>query len=214
MRDIQHTHIRSSVLNTHVEMMDVTPLRDEDAVTPGFYAAVCPVNQGLRAWRGAALVRSRDGGQMFREFVALFTKASAIGMVVSQGEGALIVQMLNAEPELLSATPDAVENGANLAVLGDQVIQYTTVSLVAPKTYLLSGLVSDARDKNLRGSRGVTAQTGTRFVPFSDAWRRITLDEALIGKSFYYIAQSSGQPLSVTRRKMLTCNCGWWKIAG
>jgi hypothetical protein len=95
---------------------------------------------------------------------------------------------------LLSAPALDVLNGANAALLGDEIIQWQTAELIAPKTYRLSKL--------LRGRRGTEAAVGThalneRFVMLSSGTvQRIPDGLDLIGAVRSYKAVSAGRDIT------------------
>lgn len=101
------------------------------------------------------------------------------------------VQVRMLKGDLTSATEDEVLNGANLALLGNEIIQFTTANLVAANTYELSGL--------LRGRRGTERHTGThvsgdRFVLLetdSGLFREV-LSQTRIGEASYFRSVRSG----------------------
>ena len=75
-----------------------------------------------------------------------------------------------AHGELSSTTEAAVLNGANLMLVGDEIIAYQTATLVAPRTYTLSKLLRGLRDTTAAmsshsiGDRAVVLNGATPFV--------------------------------------------------
>ena len=101
----------------------------------------------------------------------------------------LQVKLLNGT--LSSATEDEVLNGANAAVLGDEIIQFKTATLIATDTYELSGL--------LRGRRGTEGSTdshlaGDRFVLLEtdNGLYRTTMSQTRIGETSYFKSLRAG----------------------
>jgi hypothetical protein len=99
-----------------------------------------------------------------------------------------------------------VLNGANLAVLGSEVIQFKSATLVATNTYALTGL--------LRGRRGTewaigTHAAGDRFVLASTAtWRRADSAAGEIGLARTHKAPPFGTLLAaaVLRKYSIAVN--------
>jgi hypothetical protein len=104
-------------------------------------------------WPGAAVYASEDGGATYAQ-VGSTTTAATTGLVAALTPAApwqvwdetTVVTVELKTGSLLSASAIAVLNGANQALVGQEVIAFRTATLVGPKTYQLSGL--------LRGRRG------------------------------------------------------------
>lgn len=100
------------------------------------------------------------------------------------------VQIALAQGNLDSKTALEVLNGANAAILGDEIIQWKTATLIPGGTYELSGL--------LRGRRGTesavsTHKLGERFVVLAaDGLYRVSLPQTEIGRTAYYRAVQNG----------------------
>lgn len=100
------------------------------------------------------------------------------------------VQIALAQGSLDSKTAIEVLNGANAAILGDEIIQWKTATLLSGGTYELSGL--------LRGRRGTewavaTHKLGERFVVLAaDGLYRTPLPQTEIGRTAYYRAVQNG----------------------
>lgn len=150
---------------TKLVLMDIPLLRDQDDGV-GFYAAACGYGAG---WYGAQAYKSADGGATWGSFGGGFLNDAAIGTAtgvlgsfsqnIFDEANSVTVVLINGE--LASDTEANVLNGANAALLGDEIIQFKTATLIADSTYTLSGL--------LRGRRGTewaagTHAAGERFV--------------------------------------------------
>jgi hypothetical protein len=135
---------------------------DDDA---GFYAAFSPFSS---AGRGAALYGSSDGisfsehGASTTLTVAGYANTALANFAGGNTwDGLNTVDVTLAYGTLASASQLDVLNGANLALLGSELIQFTTATLVSGTQYTLSGL--------LRGRRGTewamgSHTAGDRFV--------------------------------------------------
>ena len=189
-----------------MQLMDIPILRDGDNEA-GFYAAYATTGTA----QGCSLYRSTDGTtytllkQMTSESV-MGTAISALGASTKGNifDRSLTVDVVLIEGELVSDTKLNVLNGANMALLGAELIQFLTATLIAPQTYRLSGL--------LRGRFGTewamtTHGAGERFVLVNAlTWRRILSDVSLIGLSRFYKAPLFGASLGATDAMSFTNN--------
>lgn len=95
---------------------------------------------------------------------------------------------------LTNATESEVLNGANYCVLGGEILQFTTATLIATNTYQLSGFLRGRRgtewamSTHSAGDSSVLAETAT--------WRNISQDNAEIGIERKYRCATFGQKLS------------------
>lgn len=158
---------------------------------------------GLDAsWRSAVWYRSDDGGA---NYSAILTDEgpSVIGQaltILADGTTAVIDEAnsvdiaIAGDGELASAASDlALLNGANVAVLGDEIIQFRTAILIEPGHYRLSGL--------LRGRLGTDYATSTHaagdvFVLLDSSVNRLNVSSAMIGAVRYYKSVSTGEVIS------------------
>lgn len=96
-----------------------------------------------------------------------------------------------ADGTMSSVTEDQLYNNAalNMALVGDELIQFKTATLTAPLTYNLSGL--------LRGRRGTehhmtNHSIGDRFIVLDSAIAMRTIGASEIGDTDYYIPAAPG----------------------
>jgi hypothetical protein len=116
------------------------------------------------------LLRSRDGGLNYDPFADLPTGA-VIGTATTalppaapeywDEASTVTVTLLSQTDQLESVSAMQVLNGANAAVIGEEVLQFRSAVLIAPLTYRLEGL--------LRGRKGTEDRiaghvAGERFV--------------------------------------------------
>ena len=96
---------------------------------------------------------------------------------------------------LVNADELAVLNGANAALLGDEIIQFTTANLLTDGQYQLSGLL-----RGRMGTEWAMADhlAGERFVLLDSRLNRLEMPTSLIGLSRDYKAVSVGQTLGQT----------------
>lgn len=158
----------STVPVINLALMDIPLLRDQDDGV-GYYAAACGYADG---WTGAQAFKSTDDGATWSSFGDAFLNEATIGTAstalgdftqnIFDESGSVTVVMINGT--LASDTELNVLNGANVALLGNEVIQFRDATLTATNTYKLTGL--------LRGRQGTewarsTHAIGDRFVLLS-----------------------------------------------
>jgi hypothetical protein len=186
---------------TEVVLLDVPTLRDMDD-GPGFYVAARGV---LSGWKGAALYKSIDGGGNYGQVQSVLNAAvigradTALGTWLGGNtfdETNTVEVTIGNGQTLASADYLALLNGANAAILGDEVIQFRTATLLASNRYRLSGL--------LRGRLGTEWAVGThvkgeRFVLLeSNNIYRIPMNSAEISLERLYKAVTFGEYLEKT----------------
>ncbi len=135
---------------TVLRLLDL-PLAEPAGDRPTLFAAAAGSEAG---WRRAALLASFDGGESWRE--AGRTAAPAVlGAsldVLGGGQGVLFdhrasveVELLHPGMSLLNASDEALVGGANLAVLGDELLQFGRAEPLGECRYRLSRLVRGRR---------------------------------------------------------------------
>jgi hypothetical protein len=125
-------------------------------VTPRYHVAY---NGADRPWPGGALYRSLDGGTTYsvQDSATLEGITGTVATAIADADAhvldtsTVITVVLN-DGSLLSVSDVALYNGANVCVLGTEVLAFGVATLVAPHTYELTRL--------LRGRRGTEDQTG------------------------------------------------------
>jgi hypothetical protein len=130
------------------------PLYDDADAGWGFYPAMA--DRAFGSWPGATLYASRDGGTTYDALEASTTPSTFGAASTELGDygGGNTFDELNYVtvvigagcPALASESELRVLNGANTAMLGEEMIQFKYATLTATNTYRLSGL--------LRGRRG------------------------------------------------------------
>jgi hypothetical protein len=152
---------------TTFHLIDLPPIEAGAATSPNLVVAAAGVSSG---WRRAALLLSTDSGVSWDD--AGLTAAPAIigaaDTLLGGGTACLIdeansvqVTLLNSTMMLGDADAAGLDSGRNLAVLGDELIQFRTATPLGQSRYRLSGLY--------RGRRGTewaiaTHTVGERFV--------------------------------------------------
>lgn len=170
-----------------VELMDIPALRDVDD-NAGFYAVAFSY---IGSFRGGVLYKSVDDSafdalQEMRVSAIVGHATTALadfdGGNVFDEANSVTVQ-IHSGGSLSSATTMQVLNGSNGALLGDEVLQFRTATLVAANTWTLTGL--------LRGRRGtewaMAGHTHTdRFVLLNEATiYRVLQSLPQLGDAYY-----------------------------
>ncbi len=138
-------------------MLDVPLLQNSDD-QPGVYVAVT----GMSGWKGASVMRSSDG-VTYNTITSLSVAATSgiAASVLANGsalypDNANTVNVQVAQGTLFSCSWIDLTNGANAALLGTEIIQFQTATVIGPGLYTLGNL--------LRGRRGTEAATGTHVL--------------------------------------------------
>ncbi len=177
---------------TEIHLLDLPPLPGALPGTPRIWIAAAGPQPG---WRSAEIDVSVDDGDSY-SWVGTISDASVMGVAdqalaagpahVWDWHSSLEVTLLNAAMWLESRPVAAVLAGANLALVGDELIQFAEAVPIAPGRFRLSGL--------LRGRRGSEAEigrhaAGERFVVL-DAARLFAFDPPFdaMGRSFQFRA--------------------------
>lgn len=183
---------------TRIELIDAPAITDTHT-GPGCLVAAAGY---LSGWDGAALYVSKDGGETYDRLLEL-TEAATIGTAetaLADGavngwdrSGTVTVRITTPNVALASESLENVLNGANSAILGDEVIKFANVTYLGENRYTLSMLQ--------RGRKGTGWATGThaageRFVLLSTAVQRVSLDIDNIGSARLYKAVSYGNQIA------------------
>jgi hypothetical protein len=185
--------------------MNINALRDVDD-DPGFYVAV---TSAAKNWKGAVLYQSTDLGASYQSLATLTARAtmgttlSTLGSYSGNTVDELnTVRVRLSFGTLASVSYAAMLEGANAALVGDEVVFFRTAHLNADRSYTLSGL--------LRGRRGTESKIGghapgERFVLLKPATiKRISQGTADIGKTRLYKAVTSGASVEFTAAQSFT----------
>ncbi len=153
------------IARTIVEAFELYPDGEEAWSAPRI--AIAAAGDGAR-WRGAAVEISRDDGASW-ETLGRIAAPTVIGRVtapVARGSATLLdragvieLSLTDDAATLQSADAAARDRGANLALLGDEVIRFARVEQVAPARWRLSVL-----ERGLNGSAASSHDIGARFV--------------------------------------------------
>ncbi len=177
-----------------LQMLDIPSLTQTD--TPQLHVAAC--GTGGR-WQGAALYRSDDTGTTFRQSVDIEQQAVlgsvvealplAFASLVDRGSS---LEVLLLQGELESISEEAVLNGANAALVGDEIIQFQTATYLEAQRYRLSGFL-----RGRMGTEWAMAEhsAGERFVLLDSLVQAVEVSPSLFGIKRHYKAAAFGQSL-------------------
>jgi hypothetical protein len=152
---------------TTLALLDMPSFGDDVPSTPTLLIAAAGASPG---WRKAMLMASLDDGQSWRS-IGQTAPAAVIGSaasVLAPGSASLRdlraavdVELFNDAMTLAGSDAVGVSATANLALLGDELIQFASARQIGPRSFRLSGLL-----RGRRGSEWATAghAIGERFV--------------------------------------------------
>jgi hypothetical protein len=195
-------------VDTDLVLLDMPILADADD-NAGFYAAVKP-DTDASSFPGAVLFKSTDNVTF--DTVGSSTQAAIFGTAATVlGDGpvgvfdeAASVTVNVGFGTLSSITRDALLNGiANLMLVGSEVIQFRTATLVSAGIYTLTGL--------LRGRRGTEWATATHaadeaVVLLDAAVKRVPLSNADLGLARWWKAVTMGRTGDTATAEFFTDN--------
>lgn len=147
-----------------IEIIDSHILSSQDD-TLGYYVAVSSETQD---WRGASVELSKDGGANWIDSDST-TSNAIMGSLADtlpahthwyrDDVNTLTVDLLREDMELIPATMTEMLNRANLAIIGDELINFSEADQVGPTTWELRGLL-----RGRKGTSAVSHSAGERFV--------------------------------------------------
>ncbi|MCI5049398.1 MAG: phage tail protein, partial [Rickettsiales bacterium] len=199
----ENTQATTALAETALELLDIPALPNDAADEARLRIAMAPRSA---SWGGAVLYRSEDGGQSYAELTRS-TASAAMGTTSSTlpdgtthvfDEVSELYVLMLGNAELHSASELAVLNGANVALVGDEIIQFKTAEEISTGNYKLSGLL-----RGRLGTEHATAShsSGERFVLLDTAIRGTDMPDGLFGLSRDYKAVSIGSTLGATTAK-------------
>jgi hypothetical protein len=181
---------------TMVHAFELPPIDDAAGSTPRLAVAAAGSATG---WRRAALLLSTDGGAAWQS-IGGTRGVAVVGTVLSPPGPALAtiedrrnsveVELAHAAMLLDDADTAALDAGANLAMLGDELIQFAHAQSLGEGRWRLSGL--------WRGRRGTeyaigTQSAGDRFVLLdAEALLLVDLPAATLGGTARLLAEGAG----------------------
>ncbi len=192
------------VPDTLLQFVDAPPLPTDTVPNQGLLRlGVAPDGAD---WNGAAIYRSDDGGEdggNTFNLLAGLEGAATFGAIITDLAAGITetwdqvnqVEVVLTSGSLASVSELAVLNGANAALIGDELVQFQNAELIGERTYRLSRL--------LRGRQGTewavgSHTAGDRFILLSPALYTTAIANNLIGRELFYKAVSVGNSLGNT----------------
>jgi len=136
------------IQTTDLALLDIPLLRDQDNGY-GFYMAACGTGFGNK-WGGCQVFRSVDGNASWQQLDVNIYNAAVIGFTRSVLEpfasGNIFDESNSVVIYLISGAVSATDtlgalNGANTAVIGNELVTFRDAVLIDQDTYQLSGLL-------------------------------------------------------------------------
>ena len=196
----RYNRLVSTVPPIDSAVVDVAPLSDAHMSTAAVYVAVSPYGDtALDGW--ALYQRPTDGTT--DTLIGAFGSTTIMGRTVTGAAGVLgtasgvswdrdgSVDVEVWRGDLESVTVADVRSGANLAMIGAEVVGFTTATLIGERTYRLSGFVRGvlATESAIGGHTDLerfVILTGLAFVPVANS---------LLGRARVYTVVPSGRSL-------------------
>ncbi len=133
---------------TDLQLLDIPLLRDQDDGV-GFYVAA---GGYLPGWQGCVIYKSNDSGLTYSQLTNAITNESIIGYTqnalgnflsgnIFDETNVLTVFINNSSLSLSSQTEINVLNGANVALVGNELIQFKNAVQIQSNIWKLSGLI-------------------------------------------------------------------------
>jgi hypothetical protein len=199
---------------TDLKLLDM-PLLPGDALESA-PLRVAMTGQG-EDWRGAVLYASADAGQNWRQLISadqpaicgtVTTLPEPDAAITTRDQRSVLTVNLLGDAVLASINEDALFNGANAALVGEEVIQFQHARLIAAGKYELTGL--------LRGCLGTESammshQLGEAFVLLDDTILTEASRSSLIGLPRDYRAVTIGSTLGQVGSVAFTHRGVWLK---
>lgn len=195
-----------------LEVIDVTAFSDTDNMTTGVYLAAAPFSRPagldpIEAWRADAFdsdsyYKYADLKQSVMGFVISAAPLGSANPGVMDHGNTIRVKLLGGQ--LTSVSEKEAWEGKTLCVIGNEVLAFTTATLVDTLTYDLSGLV--------RGMLGTEQEIGKhyaaneRFVLIDGKQTFCPVNVSDVGQNAAYKAIALGDSLSVATRRALPTN--------
>lgn len=180
---------------TLIQPLDIHILRDvDDGMGLSFYVAVAGIGD---AWTGALIELSYDGGANYVDSETTSISSTMGELLATLPDhpaefpdeiNTLRVRIDTPDAELQSADLEALLNRANLAIVGDEIIQFGNAEEVDPGEWELSYLI-----RGRKGTDAIEHPVGARFV-LLDAFTPIPASITDIGRTMTFRATSFGTP--------------------
>ncbi len=193
------TEAENNIGKTRLEILDLPAFPSDSGEVGYLRFAVAGLENN---WAGATIFRAEDESS-YQALITTENEASIGTAATALAEGSIgifdrkntLTVLLFGDASLSSASELAVLNGANTALVGNEIIQFTTATLLESGKYMLSGL--------LRGRLGTEYamsehSAGERFVLLDNLLEKNEISNAIIGLERLYKPVTSGATLAVS----------------
>jgi hypothetical protein len=192
---------------TVFHVLDLPPVENNVPTVPRVLIAASGPEAG---WRQAAIWRALPGETGFSQVAntssnivmgTAITLLGAASAALWDERSSVDVELVQASHELLSQPEISILGGANLALLGEELIQFRSAVAIGPKRFRLSGL--------LRGRRGTenavaSHQLNERFIVLDPELSVIDIPPlSAVGQSITYKATGPNESLGVVPAKAI-----------
>jgi len=184
-------------------VFEAPPLHDADD-TLGFYLAVSPDSLN---WNGAQVDLSRDGidfvdsedATSYATFGELTAPLSVHRHEYRDDLNTLYIELARADMELLPATQAEMQNRQNLALIGDELINFSGVNQVSDTAWELTGLL-----RGRKHTKATQHAAGERFILLDDQVQFVPAQQFDLGRTLTLRATSYGAEAATTGWQTLT----------
>ncbi|MBW4330572.1 phage tail protein [Stakelama sp. CBK3Z-3] len=192
---------------TLITVFELPPLDETAWDAPRIGIAACGEGEG---WRQAALVLSSDGGASWRELGgsappaimgAVIAPPGIASALIRDDRNTIEIELFASSAVLNHADSRSLDNGANLAMMGKELLQFATAEQLGDRRWRLSGL--------RRGLRGTERQigkasAGDRFTLIDrDTLTVAEVPSARIGSTILIRAVGAGDPTTGTQAEVV-----------
>lgn len=189
----------SSIPKTELELLDIPSLPNDDVNQPYIRFAATGLASG---WRGSVVYRSDDNEVSYNQAL-LIDSLSVIGTVINEvASGTLnifdhetTIEVILRSGLLESSTEFSVLNGSNIALIGNEIIQFMTATMIEENRYILSSLLRGRFNTEEYISTHVA---GERFVLLDNMVSKEIMSLANQGQSKFYKPVTIGATLGST----------------
>lgn len=184
--------------DTEVEILDLPHLKGNDL--DKCYVTLVGKNSTDGETKGATIFATTTHGYGYKP-VAEVSKLATYGKILSgfseeDDPDKLVLNLENGE--LISISEDAIKAGANLCIIGNEVIQFRNARLIDFQQYELSGLIRGlASTEEFINSH----QNGDRFIMLNDDVVTLELPAHYVNTTLYFKAVSRGKTLGETKEE-------------
>jgi hypothetical protein len=198
-----------TIASTTVKALDI-PLLAESDDSPGLYVAV---EGTTTAWKSAVLYDSSDNINYTTRSV--FATEAVIGVTstaLGNWTGGNTLDITNTVTvdvgllgkQLYSSTLSSVCSNlaTNLAIIGSELIQFITATLISTGVYKLSGLLRGRRGTEWAMTGHATVETFVQLA--ASGIKHLQLQSSELGRIRYYKAVSSGQRIATVTAQSVT----------